>query len=98
VKIDLHHHLLHNRRNAVERAHRLWRERVAFKLWRWGMMGAGRFGLLGAIGRGALRALYALGLEGTILDPLHAWTKDRAAPPIPTASFRALWKEHDGAD
>ena len=23
VKIDLHHHLLHNRRNAVERAHRL---------------------------------------------------------------------------
>lgn len=98
VKIDLHHHLLHNRRNAVDRVHRLWRERIAFKLWRWSMMSAPRFGFLGSLGRGALRFLYALGLEGTPLDPLHAWTKDRAAPPIPTASFRALWREYHGTD
>ena len=98
VKIDLHHHLLHNRRNAVERAHRLWRERFAFKVWRWSMAGAGRFRFLGAMGRGALRLLYGLGLEGTWLDPLRAWTADRAAPPLPSASFRALWKGRDGAD
>ncbi len=98
VKIDLHHHLLHNRRNAVDRAHRLWRERIAFKLWRWSMMSAPRFGFLGSLGRGALRFFYALGLEGTSLDPLRSWTKDRAAPPIPTASFRSLWKERHGAD
>jgi L-lactate dehydrogenase complex protein LldF len=98
VKIDLHHHLLHNRRNAVERAHRLWRERIAFKLWRWSMMSASRFGFLGAVGRRALRFWYALGLEGTPFDPLRAWTKDRAAPTIPTASFRTRWKEIDGAN
>ncbi len=98
VKIDLHHHLLHNRRNAVERAHRLWRERIAFKMWRWSVMNATRFGFVGSLGRGALRFLYALGLEGTALDPLRGWTRDRAAPPIPAASFRALWKERDGSN
>jgi L-lactate dehydrogenase complex protein LldF len=98
VKIDLHHHLLHNRRNAVERAHRPWRERIAFKIWRWSMMNATRFAFLSSLGRGVLRFLYALGLEGTLLDPLAVWTKDRAAPPIPAASFRALWKEQDGGN
>jgi hypothetical protein len=62
------------------------------------MMSATRFGVLGSVGRRALRFLYAFGLEGTPLDPLRAWTKDRSAPPIPTESFRALWKEHDGAN
>lgn len=98
VKIDLHHHLLHNRRNAVERAHRPWRERIAFKMWRWSMMHRTRLRFCGSLGRGVLRCLYAVGLEGTPLDPLRAWTKDRAAPPIPATSFRALWKEHNGTN
>jgi hypothetical protein len=62
------------------------------------MMSATRFELVGSLGRGALRFLYALGLQGTPLDPLRAWTRDRAAPPLPAASFRALWKERDGAN
>jgi L-lactate dehydrogenase complex protein LldF len=98
VKIDLHHHLLHNRRNAVNEAHRPWTERIGFTLWRWMTMSAGRFALGGSIGRATLRAVYALGLESTVLDPLRPWTKVRAAPHIPSKSFRALWRKGIGTN
>jgi L-lactate dehydrogenase complex protein LldF len=97
VKIDLHHHLLHNRRNAVDHAHRPWMERVGFKLYQWAMQSATRFAFLGSMGRAGLRAAYALGVEGTALDPLRPWTKNRAAPRVPAKSFRAQWKEKHGA-
>ena len=96
VKIDLHHHLLHNRRNAVNEAHRPWSERIAFRLFRSTAMSAARFSFLAAIGRAALRAIYSLGLERSPLDPLRPWTKNRAAPPIPTKSFRSLWRKGIG--
>jgi L-lactate dehydrogenase complex protein LldF len=96
VKIDLHHHLLHNRRNAVNEAHRPWTERIGFKLFRWTTMSAGRFAFLSAIGRMALRVLYGAGMEDTLLDPLRPWTKYRAAPRVPAASFRALWRKNIG--
>jgi L-lactate dehydrogenase complex protein LldF len=96
VKIDLHHHLLENRRNAVNSADRPVSERFAFKMWKWAMGGAGRFAFAGAAGKLALRTLYALGMQGTALDPLGAWTKFRAAPPLPGKSFRAQWKEQNG--
>lgn len=108
VKIELHRHLLHNRRNAVdpserpeiakgakpETAERSPAERFGFALWRWTMMSSRRFAALGLAGRGVLRLLYLLGLENTPFDPLRAWTRNRAAPHIPAKSFRALWKEH----
>lgn len=97
VKIELHHHLLHNRRNAIEANTHPWRERAAFRLWRWTMLDAQRFRLLGGLARAALRTLYGLGLEGSRLDPLRRWTKGRAAPTIPRKSFRALWREGNGA-
>jgi L-lactate dehydrogenase complex protein LldF len=98
VKIDLHHHLLHNRRNAVERADRRWRERIGFKIWRWTVTSGWRFRFFGGAGRRALRWLYALGIEGGSVDPFNAWTADRAAPSIPAKSFRALWRKYIGAD
>jgi len=98
VKIDLHHHLLHERRNIVRAGEHPWSERTAFKLWRWVMMGAGRFAFLGWMGRATLRLAYGLGLEGSPLDPLHLWTKVHRAPRIPKKSFRALWKEQHEAD
>jgi len=98
VKIDLHHHLLHNRRNAVRTAKRPWIERAAFKLWRWVMSNSVSYALFGWIGRAALRAAYAFGLEATPLDPLRPWTKYRPLPRIPAKSFRALWKENHGAE
>ncbi|MGH9733169.1 MAG: LutB/LldF family L-lactate oxidation iron-sulfur protein [Candidatus Acidiferrales bacterium] len=96
VKIDLHHHLLHNRRNAVSDGDRPWSERTGFKLWRWTMKSARRFAFAGSAGRAVVRGLYKAGLEGTFLDPLRAWTKFRAAPPIPRKSFRAMWRENGG--
>lgn len=96
VKIDLHHHLLHNRRNAVETANRSWLERVGFKLWRWTMLDARRFAALGALARAGLRLSNGLGLAGTWLDPARGWTKDRAELVVPGKSFRARWKEGRG--
>ena len=96
VKIDLHHHLLHNRRNAVSRGFSSWRERMAFRMWRWTMLDAGRFAFAGRLGRFSLRVVHGLGLEGSVLDPMRPWTRDRAAPAIPRASFRQLWRKTNG--
>jgi len=96
VKIELHHHLLHTRRNAVRAGTRPFGERLAFRAWRWAMLGAGRFELFGRVARALLRAAYALGLEGSVLDPMRPWTRNRAAPPIPRASFRELWRKANG--
>ncbi|MGB6472159.1 MAG: LutB/LldF family L-lactate oxidation iron-sulfur protein [Candidatus Acidiferrales bacterium] len=98
VKIDLHHHLLHNRRDAAAAGYRPLAQRIGFRVWRWGLAGARRFAFLGRAGRIALRTLYALGAERTWLDPLRAWTKERAAPRIPAKSFRALWRKMEKRD
>jgi L-lactate dehydrogenase complex protein LldF len=95
VKIDLHHHLLHNRRNAVATRNRSRFERMSFKLWRWGMSGPRRFAFLGAMTRAALRAINGLGLAGSVVDPARSWTRDRASLPAPRRSFRALWEKQE---
>lgn len=97
VQIDLHHHLLHNRRNAVRSADRPMSERIGFKLWRWAMMGSWRFAFFGWAARVFLRTSQAMGLVGTRLDPMRPWTKVHAAPRIPKKSFRALWRSRHGA-
>jgi L-lactate dehydrogenase complex protein LldF len=97
VQIDLHHHLLQNRRNAVRAEDRPAGERLGFRLWRWAMTGAGRFASLGWAGRAIIRASQALGLGGTSLDPLRPWTQVHAAPNIPKKSFRSLWRDQHGA-
>ena len=94
VKIDLHHHLLQNRRNAVEETHRPAAERIGFKLWRWFMLDAGRFGVMGRMALRLLRRFQALGLENTELDPLRPWTRYRTLPPVPDASFRDWWEKN----
>jgi L-lactate dehydrogenase complex protein LldF len=95
VKIDLHHHLLHNRRNAVATRNRSRFERMSFKLWRWSMSGPRRFAFLGAMTRAALRAINGLGLAGSVVDPARSWTRDRASLPAPRRSFRALWEKQE---
>lgn len=96
VHIELHHHLLHNRRNAVHEGTHSGSERLGMKLWRWTMMSAGRFRFFGSLGRSALRVIHGMGLEGTALDPVRPWTKDRAAPAMPRESFRDLWRKQNG--
>lgn len=96
VKIDLHHHLLHNRRNAITAGAHPAEERRGMRLFRWMMMDAGRFRRLGGLARLAIRIAHGLGLAGTALDPLRPWTRRRAAMPIPSTSFRSLWRKTDG--
>jgi L-lactate dehydrogenase complex protein LldF len=88
VKIDLAHHLLHNRRNAVKAVKKPWQERLGMRLWRWTMMDAGRFCLAGRMGKALLRMFGG----GAALKP---WTEYRDLPPLPKTSFRQLWR-NDG--
>jgi len=96
VRIDLHHHLLHNRRNAVEKTRHGWLENVSFRAWRWTMMSSARFGFAGRVGRFAVRFVNKLGLSGTIIDPMRTWTRHRSLPEVPRESFRQLWRKRHG--
>jgi L-lactate dehydrogenase complex protein LldF len=96
VKIDLHHHLLQNRRNAiVARTHSL-AEKAGFAFWRWMMLDAGRFQRFAALAKAGGRFLHKLGLTGSALDPMRAWNKTHASPPLPRESFRSLWRKRNG--
>jgi L-lactate dehydrogenase complex protein LldF len=91
VGIDIHHHLLHNRRNAAKDKPApgeslvwkafsfLMRRPALYKL-------ATRFAPLGSL-------LHPL-IERTALDPVSAWTDTRDFPSAPRHSFRARFKEH----
>jgi L-lactate dehydrogenase complex protein LldF len=79
VKIDLHHHLLHNRRNAAPR--HPW-QRLAFKLWLWFMQDATRYRLAGKL----------LRFAGPFAKP---WTATRDLPAMPPQTFRDWWQEQN---
>jgi L-lactate dehydrogenase complex protein LldF len=89
VKIDLHHHLLQNRRNAAK-------EKPA----RLELLGYRAFGLVItdphfwrlAKKMGWLtHPLHKLVL-GSALDPARAWTKTRDLPAMPRQSFKDWWR------
>jgi L-lactate dehydrogenase complex protein LldF len=89
VRIDLAHHLLQNRRNAV-RENPPWLERLLFRgfafvmrrpsLYRW----AARWAQ-------ALQPLYGW-IEGSAIDPVRAWTRTRKAPDLAPTSFTEWWR------
>jgi L-lactate dehydrogenase complex protein LldF len=93
VKIDLHHHLLQNRRNAMaERP--VWWERLAWKgfavlanspwLWRW----CKPFARIG-------QQFYPL-VAGLPVDPTRAWTGSRELPEVAPESFKEYWRRTRG--
>jgi len=90
VKIDLHHHLLHNRRNAARArpapAEKLFQAGFAFVMCRPGL-----YALTAQLAR-RMQPLHRL-VRGTFLDPLRAWTKTRSFPPMAAKSFHRLWRE-----
>jgi L-lactate dehydrogenase complex protein LldF len=98
VHIDLHHHLLHNRRNAVAAGHTSALEWIAFRLWAWAMRSPPIYGLAARAGRAAQRLSRFLGIEGSPLDPARVWTARRAAPTLASESFRDWWKRTRGAN
>ncbi len=89
VKIDLHHHLLQNRRNAVKQKPALG-EKIAFNLfafgatrptlWKFGMEMARLFQPLQNL------------LHRTPLDPVKPWTQSRELPPLAQESFKDWWR------
>jgi len=90
VKIDLHHHLLQNRRNvALEKPSCL--ERFGFRMFAavvnrpWLYRSGQRVSRF-------LQPLHAL-VKGSILDPGRPWTKSRDLPLLAKKSFKQLWKE-----
>ena len=89
VKIDLHHHLLQNRRNAVREK----RGRLEGLAWRAFAFLIQRPRLYRAALKMArlFQPLHGL-VKGGILDPARAWTKTRELPALPAQSFRDWWR------
>jgi L-lactate dehydrogenase complex protein LldF len=89
VKIDLHHHLLQNRRNAAAGKPAFF-ERLGYrifgvvagdpKLWRLAKQA------------GWLAQPLQTPIKGTLLDPAKAWTKTRDLPRLPRESFKDWWR------
>ena len=94
VKINLHHHLLHNRRNAAQAesyvSERFLYHSFAFVMQRpWLYQFAAKFARI-------LEPLRRV-VNGTILDPLRPWTKTRSFPSMARKSFREQWRERGNA-
>ena len=89
VKIDLHHHLLQNRRNAAKGKPAFF-ERLAFRMF--GLV-AGRPALW-SLAKTAVRLSQPLQrlVKGTVVDPAKAWTKTRDLPPLAAESFKDWWR------
>ena len=87
VRIDLHHHLLHNRRNAVQSRFDNPVQRFLFRAWFWAMQSPTRYAIAGKIGNLALR----LGIAQPLLKP---WTAKREFPMPPRQTFKDYWRQH----
>ncbi len=87
VKIDLHHHLLHNRRNAAaEKAGAA--ETLLWHLYARLVRRPALFGLAAKAAR-LLQKLHPL-IARTAFDPALPWTQSRDLPMLPEKTFREL--------
>jgi L-lactate dehydrogenase complex protein LldF len=89
MKIDLHHHLLQNRRNAVA-ARPVWWEKMAFQIFAFVMNRPWLFALSTKMAR-LFQPLHPL-VKGSILDPARVWTSTRELPKLPPESFKEFWR------
>lgn len=92
VKIDLHHHLLQNRRNASAPGHGKpdFFQKLAFKLFALAANNPGLWKLATKLGRIGIKLCSVA--SGHVLDPMRLWTKTRKLPQPARQSFRE-WME-----
>jgi len=89
VKIDLHHHLLQNRRDASKQQPSFF-EQMAFRTFAFVVKRPAIYRLVKQVGR-VLQRLHPL-IKGTRLDPAYAWTRTRELPPIAPQTFKEYWR------
>lgn len=89
VKIDLHHHLLQNRRNAVQGKPRWW-EKWMWKGFDFLMTKPSLYRWAAPLGRIGMK-FYPI-VHRTSIDPMQHWTKTREFPELATYSFKEYWK------
>ena len=94
VKIDLHHHLLQNRRNAIAQKP-LWWEKIAFRFFAVLVNVPIIYDLAKKLGRFGI--MFHPLVRGTPADPMYAWTKTRDFPPLAAQSFKEYWRERNRA-
>ncbi len=89
VKINLHHHLLQNRRNAATQAPKFF-EQTAFKIFAFVVNRPGLY----QFGKEMARLFQPLHqfVFGKKLDPARAWTQTRDLPPVANESFKEWWR------
>jgi len=90
LKIDLHHHLLLERRNVTQ-IKQAWWERWAFAGYAFLMRRQPLYTLAVKLGRLAQK-FYPL-VRRTPLDPLKPWTSVREFPNLAPRSFHEMWQE-----
>jgi L-lactate dehydrogenase complex protein LldF len=85
VKINLHELLLENRHEAVEEGHSAFAERMAWKMWKQGMLRRKWMNMAGS------------GTKNWIVNKLvKGWSAHRGKMEFPEKSFNQLWKEKYG--
>ena len=89
VKINLHHHLLQNRRNAIAQKP-VWWEKPLFQGLAFLFGHAGLFSLGMKLGR--IGQVFHPLIKNTALDPARAWTRSRELPKVAPQTFREWWQ------
>jgi len=89
VKINLHHHLLQSRRNAIAQKP-VWWEKPLFQGLALLFSHAGLFSLGMKLGR--IGQVFHPLIKNTPLDPARAWTRSRELPKVAPQTFREWWQ------
>lgn len=86
VKINLHELLLENRHEAVEEGHSDFSERMAWKMWRQGML------------RRKWMNMASGSIKGWVVNKMvKGWSANRAKLDFPKKTFNQLWRERENA-
>jgi len=96
VKIDLHHHLLQTRRNAMA-GKPVWWEKMAFRAFGFLATRAWLLAKLIPFGRFGQKWFHWI-VKGGPLDPARVWTETRDLPPIAARTFADLWRAKKRAE